>query len=304
MTLTTRSRYGRGVLTLAVTALGRYRPLAAALGAAVLVIGCAGLAGSAGNAAASDGLAAELPVGHTVKRIAVPEVTPFPPEAETLRDRMVDVHLWYPADPADVPARDKAVYTSALWRRALIPTGETEPIAQWDPLEWSFQAEIAREGAAIDPHPQPFPVIVFSHGSVNDPINYAHLLERIAAAGFVVAAPSHVTDTQEDVRIDFINQQARLLVPPRARLFPWTEQREPCRSPAGTVPESGPARSRSGWPSASGTSRRSWTNCPHGSEPALTSPKQASWATRAAPSADLPPRPAAWRGTTSCPTRA
>ena len=48
-------------------------------------------------------------------------------------------------------------------------------------------------------------MIVFSHGSVNDPINSAHLLERIAAEGFIVAAPTHVTDTQEDVRIEFIN---------------------------------------------------------------------------------------------------
>lgn len=58
-------------------------------------------------------------------------------------------------------------------------------------------------------------MIVFSHGSVNDPINYAHMLELIAGAGFVVAAPSHVIDTQEDVRIDFINEQARLLDPDR-----------------------------------------------------------------------------------------
>jgi predicted dienelactone hydrolase len=48
-------------------------------------------------------------------------------------------------------------------------------------------------------------VVVFSHGSVNDPIDYAHTLELIAGAGFVVAAPSHVNNTQDDVRIDFVN---------------------------------------------------------------------------------------------------
>jgi predicted dienelactone hydrolase len=48
-------------------------------------------------------------------------------------------------------------------------------------------------------------MIVFSHGSVNDPINSAHLPERIAAAGFIVAAPTHVTDTHEDARVEFIN---------------------------------------------------------------------------------------------------
>ena len=51
-------------------------------------------------------------------------------------------------------------------------------------------------------------MIVFSHGSVNDPIDYAHTLERIADAGFVVAAPYHTNNTQDDVRIDFINTRA------------------------------------------------------------------------------------------------
>jgi dienelactone hydrolase len=36
-------------------------------------------------------------------------------------------------------------------------------------------------------------------------------LERIAAAGFVVAAPAHVGNTQDDARIDHVNDQARLL---------------------------------------------------------------------------------------------
>ena len=72
-------------------------------------------------------------------------------------------------------------------------------------LSWRFDAELAHEDAAIATGGPALPVIVFSHGSVNDPINSAHLLERIAADGFIVAAPTHVTDTQEDVRIEFIN---------------------------------------------------------------------------------------------------
>lgn len=51
-------------------------------------------------------------------------------------------------------------------------------------------------------------MIVFSHGAVNDPIDYAFTLELIAGAGFVVAAPYHVNNTQDDVRIDFANSQA------------------------------------------------------------------------------------------------
>jgi hypothetical protein len=51
-------------------------------------------------------------------------------------------------------------------------------------------------------------VIVFSHGSANDPIDNAHTLEDIAARGFVVAAPYHVNNTQDDVRIDHLNAHA------------------------------------------------------------------------------------------------
>jgi predicted dienelactone hydrolase len=39
-------------------------------------------------------------------------------------------------------------------------------------------------------------VIVFSHGSVNDPIDYTWTLEGIARAGFIVAAPYHTNNTQ------------------------------------------------------------------------------------------------------------
>ena len=51
-------------------------------------------------------------------------------------------------------------------------------------------------------------MIVFSHGNTNDPIDYAPTLERIAAGGFVVAAPSHTNNTQDDTRIDFFNTLA------------------------------------------------------------------------------------------------
>ncbi len=70
-------------------------------------------------------------------------------------------------------------------------------------------------------------MIVFSSGNQNDPIDYGHTLELIAAAGFVVAAPYHANNSADDVRIDFINQQAgtRLIpcndgLPPRATFGP------------------------------------------------------------------------------------
>ncbi len=76
----------------------------------------------------------------------------------------------------------------------------------------------------------PFPVIVFSHGSTNDPIDYAHTLELLAAAGYVVAAPYHVNNTQDDVRIDFVNG---LTSPP---LFPTCDDGLAWRPPPSAAP--------------------------------------------------------------------
>jgi len=146
-------------------------------------------------------------VGHTVKRIVVPGSA----QGES---RNVDVHLWYPADEPRLSDTPQTVYKSALHGRPLIP-------GRWDPLSWTVEAEIARENAAIDPHGEAFPVIVFSHGSENDPIDYAHTLELIAGAGFVVAAPYHVNNTQDDVRIDYINKEAGV------RLFDCKDGRPP-----------------------------------------------------------------------------
>jgi predicted dienelactone hydrolase len=53
-----------------------------------------------------------------------------------------------------------------------------------------------------------YPVIVFSHGNINVPIDYALTMEDLASAGFIVAAPTHVNNSQDDVRMDFANTQA------------------------------------------------------------------------------------------------
>lgn len=193
MDLTTRRASESRALTLGATPLHRSRVLTA-LVAALLVLGVAGPVRGVGTAAAGDGPASERRVGHMVERVVV--------RGSTLDEsRKVDVHVWYPADHQGLSNLPKSVYTSALNGLPLVPQ-------RWDPLSWTVEAEIAREGAAIDRNGQAFPVIVFSHGSINDPIDYAHTLELIAGAGFVVAAPYHVNNTQDDVRIDYINAQA------------------------------------------------------------------------------------------------
>ena len=155
----------------------------------VLAVLTAGL-----TAVAAPARAADHPVSHTVRQLTVPGTAQGEPRA-------VDVHLWYPTTAADAAARPKTVYRSALHGR---PLGTD----LWSPLSWTVEAEIAREGAPIDPAGRPFPVIVFSHGNSNEPIDYAHTLELIAAGGFVVAAPAHVNNTQDDARMDFVNDLA------------------------------------------------------------------------------------------------
>jgi predicted dienelactone hydrolase len=136
--------------------------------------------------------AADPAIGHRVERIEVPGVA----AGEV---RQVDVHLWYPA--TDAASKPQTVYTSALHGQPL-PNG-------WAPLSWSVDAELAHEDATFDAAAGPYAPIVFSHGANNDPIDYAHTLEAIAAAGFVVAAPTHTNNTQDDVRRDYLNALAK-----------------------------------------------------------------------------------------------
>ena len=149
-------------------------------------------------AAAPAAAAGASSVGHQVKDLTVPGSALGEP-------RPVKVHLWYPAAEHAAREASRTVYTSRLF---------DEPLAsRWDPLAWTYEAELSRETNEIDPpggDAKRWPVIVFSHGSTNDPIDYASTLEEIAAAGFVVAAPYHVNNTQDDARADFHNNQAAL----------------------------------------------------------------------------------------------
>ena len=144
-------------------------------------------------------------VGHRVENLKVPgsALCPVLPSPSCAELRQVKVHLWYPADQRSISTAQPTVYRSALHGVDLVP-----PVPQWDPLDWQVEAEVARETDAIETGGKPLPVIVFSHGSTNDPIDYAHTLEQIAGSGFVVAAPYHVNNTQDDARIDVVNDRA------------------------------------------------------------------------------------------------
>jgi predicted dienelactone hydrolase len=131
-------------------------------------------------------------VGHRVITMDVP--------GSAGKSRPVDVHLWYPADPGDYVSAPPTEYTSAL---------NGVPLSSlWDPLSWKVASRSAREGPSIFRGAPKYPVIVFSHGNTNTPIDNAFTMEDLASAGFIVAAPTHVNNSQDDVRMDFANDEA------------------------------------------------------------------------------------------------
>ena len=134
------------------------------------------------------------------------------------------------------------------------------------PLSWQLDAELAHEGAASPGRPA-FPVIVFSHGSVNDPINSAHLLERIAARG-VHRRRAHARHRHAGGRANRVHQH-----PPRPHSRPQLQRRTTlppacsgftARARARTTPVQARMVERHA------TSSTPWTHCPAGWAPAPT----------------------------------
>jgi dienelactone hydrolase len=87
-------------------------------------------------------------------------------------------------------------------------------LPQWDPLSWTIAGRQSFEELPLSSAQSSYPVIIFSHGNQNNAIDYVYTLEGLASAGFIVAAPDHVNNTQDDLRIDFINAKANSTVVP------------------------------------------------------------------------------------------
>jgi predicted dienelactone hydrolase len=119
--------------------------------------------------------------------------------------RPMDLLLWYPADKQAYRRAPLAVYASRLNRVLIIDPKNPD---RWVPMSFVVAAERAREGVPVDQGGPSFPLIIFSHPAASDPQNVAPTLERLASHGFIVAAPWHNGDTQEEQRIDIINQRA------------------------------------------------------------------------------------------------
>ena len=171
-----------------------------------------------------------FPVGHLIQHLDVPRTFP--------EIRPLNVHLWYPAwrpGGCDNPGNSgrkqdhqgcsstPSVYTSRLYGISLLSQG--------DPLSWTIGSSASFEAPPIARGHRSFPVIIFSHGNLGNAIDYVYTLETLASFGYIVAAPDHLNNTQDDFRIDFINQRAGSTVIPCYDGLP-----SPCARPS--VPKS------------------------------------------------------------------
>ena len=131
-------------------------------------------------------------VGHTIMSVA-------PHFGSAGEYRPLDVLIWYPADPASYKDAPQSTYKSRL-------KGVPLP-GPWDALSWEVAAERATDNPHIKTrgHGHPYPLIVVSHPAGGDPFSSSKINERLASYGYIVAAPFHNGDTQDDARTDFIN---------------------------------------------------------------------------------------------------
>jgi hypothetical protein len=129
-------------------------------------------------------------VGHTIMSAAGHK-------GSVNEDRPLDVLIWYPADPKSYKDAPPSTYRSRL-------KGVSLP-GPWAALSWELAAERARDNPRLKTRGHPYPLIVVSHPAGGDPFNSSKINERLASYGYIVAAPFHNGDTQDDVRTDFIN---------------------------------------------------------------------------------------------------
>ena len=129
-------------------------------------------------------------VGHTIMSVAGHK-------GSLNEDRPLDVLIWYPGDPKSYKDAPASTYKPRL-------KGVPLP-GPWAALSWEFAAERARDNPAVKTRGHSYPLIVVSHPNAGDPFNSSKINERLASYGYIVAAPFHNGDTQDDIRVDFIN---------------------------------------------------------------------------------------------------
>ena len=169
--------------------LGRSRrgaPVRPAAGTVLAVTVLALLAGCGGGGGGADAAAVRPTPGRTVPSAGAPPASATP---VTTTGALPAVDRTYP-----VGVRT-ATYVDPTRPTAAIPgyggaSSRTFPVTVWYPATGDPNAAVA-ENAPPDRSGGPYPLVVFAHGYAVTPQFYAELLQRWAAAGYVVAAPTY-----------------------------------------------------------------------------------------------------------------
>jgi dienelactone hydrolase len=111
--------------------------------------------------------------------------------------RPIDVEAWYPAAREEWAVGEPTAYRSRLWGVTLSPS-------TMDPLRFETVSTVAREGVAVKSG-GPYPLVLHSHGTNGQPFDVAEVLEIVASHGYVVAAPWHTGNNNDDLRADAVN---------------------------------------------------------------------------------------------------
>ena len=166
--------------------LGRSRRVAptVAVASAAVVLAVVALAGCGGGGA--DAGAARPAAGRTLRSATTPRISAAP---VTTTGALPAVDRTYAVGVRTEAYVDPSRTTSAIPGYAGAPN-RTFPVTVWYPVTGDPNAAVV-ENAPPDRSGGPYPLVVFAHGYAVTPQFYEELLQRWAAAGYVVAAPTY-----------------------------------------------------------------------------------------------------------------
>jgi dienelactone hydrolase len=171
-----------------VNRLGRSRRTVPNVPAALVgvVVAAVALAGCGGGGDESAARVAQAPSTTTVPPVTTPPTSGAP---VTTTGALPAVDHTYAVGVRTDTYVDPSRATSAIPGFGGAPS-RTFPVTVWYPATGDPNAAVA-ENASPDRSGGPYPLVVFAHGYAVTPAFYSELLERWAAAGYVVAAPTY-----------------------------------------------------------------------------------------------------------------